>query len=230
MRLLYGKQDKLVDRFPDGEFDLIFTDFSRKCSLPPYIGYDSEVHLLSGCRRILKDSGNMVIMAPYRFIDCVVANAITAGFRRENLQNIIVWHKTDVISDGYRAFAQACDEYIIWFVNGSGYYFDYLASKTIVGKKHHNYIDMPPCGYLELLRDEGCDVVDPYQKPAKLMRFLLSVFCKPAGHVFDPFAGAGAMLWACQEGGREYTGIENNKRIFRYAYNDRLKREGERKA
>ena len=62
----------------------------------------------------------------------------------------------------------------------------------------------------------------PTQKPVPLGRWILDKFAQDGDLIFDPFAGSGSFLVACQEKGFDYIGCEINKK-YCDIINERLK-------
>jgi site-specific DNA-methyltransferase (adenine-specific) len=54
----------------------------------------------------------------------------------------------------------------------------------------------------------------PTQKPLRLMRWLVSGYCRPGSVVLDPFMGSGSTGVACVEEGRSFIGIERDQKHF----------------
>jgi len=62
----------------------------------------------------------------------------------------------------------------------------------------------------------------PTQKPVPLGRWILDKFAQDGDLIFDPFAGSGSFLVACQEKGFQFIGCEINKK-YCDIINERLK-------
>lgn len=66
--------------------------------------------------------------------------------------------------------------------------------------------------------------VHPTQKPRALGRWLLKNYAKEGDKIYDPFAGSGSFLVACQELGFDFVGSEKELKYVELA-NDRLQQE-----
>ena len=62
----------------------------------------------------------------------------------------------------------------------------------------------------------------PYQKPQRVMEWLVAACCPPGGTVLDPFCGGGSTGVACLNTGRGFVGIERDPGYFKAA-SERLK-------
>jgi DNA modification methylase len=90
---------------------------------------------------------------------------------------------------------------ILWFSNGGKYYGkyqDHIDEKAITGKRLH-----------------------PAQRIVASFKTLCKMFSEKHHTVLDPFMGSGTTGIACKELGRNFIGIEYNKKYFKKA-NERI--------
>lgn len=73
-------------------------------------------------------------------------------------------------------------------------------------------------------RGDGPDAIHPTRKPVELCMRLMLNFFPPGGQVIDPFMGTGPFAVAAIRTGRQYVGIEKDKRYFDIAV-ERVKEE-----
>jgi len=234
IQLLYDDCVNALPRMASESFDFIFCDpwyefpkKGRQYKLPntSYKGTgkkeaaaDPDVWMKE-CYRLLKPSGNMIVMTTFHGVGRVEANAMQAGFEKEYYRDIITWWKTNPMPCVHCSNLTHATEFMSWFTKGPNYYFDYLYTKSITGKQHHNVLHRPICSYPEFVKDEDNKVVCQQQKPLWLLQFLLNAFCPPSGRVLDPFSGVATALMACRETGRNGIGIENDPKVYWHAHN-----------
>lgn len=58
----------------------------------------------------------------------------------------------------------------------------------------------------------------PTQKPVSALTPLIESFCRPDGVVLDPFCGSGSTLVAARKTGRQYVGIELDRRHYETSF------------
>jgi site-specific DNA-methyltransferase (adenine-specific) len=193
--VIHGDCVSAMSRMPSASIDFILTD-------PPYIvryrsrrgqsvaNDDNSTWLEPAFRqmhRVLKDGSFCISFYGWNKVDLFVRAWRAAGFR---IVGHIVFRK------------------------------DYDSSVSFLRHRHEPAYLLAK-GEVELPDVRLSDVVDfaytgnrlhPTQKPVSALRPLVQAFCKPEGVVLDPFCGSGSTLVAAQEVGRDFIGIEMDRR------------------
>lgn len=218
-RLYLGDCRDVLKQIPDASIDCIVTD-------PPFaIGMFKEGAETSG-QRLAEGYGTMYDDDPHRVMDMLDAAFMHMArilkprghayvfFHMTRYEPIylmmvkhfgvcdpvpIMWIKnTPGIGDPNNAWVYAYEP-IFWINRGNKLVkpqaFNYLRYETIpAGKKIH-----------------------PMEKPAQLLRHLISASCVAGETILDPFAGSGSTLSAAIEVGCHFIGIEQNETFHRIA-------------
>ena len=245
---------KALKEFPDNYFDLIFADPPYNLQLPKnrklirangtevipvndswdhfesYDDYDSfSEKWLKECQRILKYTGTMWVMGMYH-------NIFRVGKIMQDLGlwflNDVVWVKIDAMPNfNGRRFTNN-HETLIWAVKNKGcknYRFNNEFLNQMNGGRQMKDTDwvFPICRGKERLRDENGIKLHPTQKPLKLIQQVLLAATKKGDLILDPFIGSGTTAVVAKALGRNWIGIDKekkyvdlaNKRISLYVNN-----------
>lgn len=141
--------------------------------------------------------------------------------------NDVIWVKIGALPNfNGRRFTNN-HETLIWAVkdkNCKGYTFNYEQMKQMNGGKQMKDTDwlFGLCRGAERLRDENGVKSHPTQKPLKLIQQILLSASRKGDLILDPFMGSGTTAVVAKALGRNWVGIEKEKRYVELA-NNRLK-------
>ncbi len=242
--ILNGDSLKLLKNIPEKSFDLIFAD-------PPYnmqIGEklrrpdDSKVNgvydkwdqfksfqhydefslkWLKECKRILKDNGSMWVIGSYH-------NIFRLGYHLQNLNywilNDIIWRKNNPMPNFRGTRFTNAHETLIWVSKKkkSKYTFNYQSLKCLNDdlQMRSDWL-FPICNGNERLKKNG-KKIHSTQKPESLLHRIILATTNKGDTIFDPFLGTGTTAVVAKKLGRNYCGIEKDKKYFKVA-SDRIK-------
>ena len=146
----------------------------------------------------------MIIFCSYRFI-----SFITQALESSNMivKDVLIWQKSNPMPrNTTRRYVQDL-EFAVWAVKSG--------AKWVFNKPS----DVP---YLRSIFTHALvsgreKLGHPTQKSLKLMKDLIQIHTNPNDVVLDPFMGSGSTGAACLELGREFIGIERDKKFFAMA-------------
>ncbi len=230
---------KELKKIPDNSFDLIFAD-------PPYnmqIGkklvrpdsskvngvndkwdqFDSFKHYdkfcqswLVECRRVLKDNGSIRVIGSYH-------NIFRLGYHLQNLRywllNDVIWRKKNPMPNFKGTRFTNAHETLIWASKSkkSKYTFNYQSLKCLNDDlQMRSDWTLPICNGKERLKKNGKKIHSTQKPEALLYRIILATTNK-GDVVFDPFLGTGTTAVVSKKLGRQYYGIEKDKKYFNSA-------------
>lgn len=153
---------------------------------------------------ILDKNGSMIVFCSYRFIS-LIAQALESS--NMLVKDILIWQKSNPMPrNTTRRYVQDL-EFAVWAVKSG--------AKWVFNKPS----DMP---YLRSIFTHSLvsgkeKLGHPTQKSLKLMKDLIQIHTNPNEIVLDPFMGSGSTGAACLELGREFIGIEKDKKFFTMA-------------
>lgn len=153
---------------------------------------------------ILDKNGSMIIFCSYRFL-----SLITQALESSNMlvKDILIWQKSNPMPrNTTRRYVQDL-EFAVWAVKSG--------AKWVFNKPS----DVP---YLRSIFTHALvsgkeKLGHPTQKSLKLMKDIIQIHTNPNEVVLDPFMGSGSTGAACLELGREFIGIEKDKKFFAMA-------------
>ena len=155
------------------------------------------VYLLRQCgirwRELLTPGGHVLV-----FIDWRMSHHLAAALESADLRQhpTLVWDKRQF---GMGAIFRNQHEFIVHMTAGN--------PRPPQRRDVPNVLSFPP------VRDGE----HPTEKPADLLRTLLSVVCPPGGVVLDPFAGSGSTLRAAKDLGMRAIGVDADERYCEVA-------------
>jgi site-specific DNA-methyltransferase (adenine-specific)/modification methylase len=128
-----------------------------------------------------------------------------------------------------RTFTHAT-EYVVWFVKGRGWKFNYDALKSLNPNRTQagtprqmsdflDFVELPIVQGKERLRREDGRALHPTQKPERLLEIIITASSDPDDIVLDPFVGTGTTAVVSQRLGRRWIGIEKNPIYYEAACN-----------
>lgn len=176
-------------------------------------------------REVLIPTGSLYVSCTYHNIGEVIIAGKQVGFK---VNNIITWRKTNPMPNLTRRTFTHATEYIVWFVKGSKWKFNYEEVKLLNphrslsgGNKQMSdfwdYVEIPTVQGKERLYREDGRALHPTQKPESLLRIIITASSDPGDIVLDPFLGTGTTAVVAQKLGRLWIGIEKNPTYYQAA-------------
>jgi len=141
--------------------------------------------------RLLKPASHCYIMINARNLKELQTEAEKAGFV---FQNLIVWDKGNTLPNKYYLNSY---ELILMLRKGKAKNINNLGTKNILRVPN-------------IIRNKK----HPTEKPVELMQILVENSSKEGEVVLDPFMGVGGVGVACMKSGRDFIGIEIDKKYF----------------
>ena len=238
-KIINGNCLEELKKIPDKTFDLVFAD-------PPYnmqIGetltrpdaskvkgvddkwdqFKSFKHYddfckswLIECRRILKDNGSIWVIGSYH-------NIFRLGYHLQNLNywllNDVIWRKNNPMPNFRGTRFTNAHETLIWASKSkkSKYTFNYQSLKCLNDdlQMRSDWM-LPICNGKERLKKNG-KKIHSTQKPESLLHRIILATTNKGDSVFDPFLGTGTTAVVAKKLGRNYYGIEKDKKYFKAA-------------
>ena len=167
---------------------------------------------LGEARDLLKDDGTIWVIGSYH-------NIFRLGYIMQDLGfwilNDIVWRKSNPMPNFRgRRFTNA-HETLIWASKSqkSKYYFNYDAMKSLnedLQMRSDWYL--PLCTGQERIKDREGKKAHPTQKPESLLYRVLMSSTRPGETILDPFFGTGTTGAVAKSLGRNFIGIEQDKK------------------
>ena len=240
-KVINGNSLEILKKIPDETFDLVFAD-------PPYnmqIGEklkrpdDSKVNgvndkwdqfsnfkhyddfskkWLKECKRILKDNGSIWVIGTYH-------NIFRIGYHIQNLNywilNDVIWKKNNPMPNFKGTRFTNAHETLIWASKNkkSKYTFNYQSLKCLNDDlQMRSDWTFPICSGKERLKKNG-KKIHSTQKPEALLHRIILATTNKGDNIFDPFLGTGTTAVVAKKLGRNYFGIEKDKKYFKAASN-----------
>ena len=235
-KLYNGDCLKLLKLIPDKSFDLVFADppynlqIGEKLTRPDsskvngvndkwdqfkdFMHYDNFcLEWLTECKRILKDNGSIWVIGSYH-------NIFRLGYHLQNLGywilNDVIWRKNNPMPNFRGTRFTNAHETLIWASKNkdSKYTFNYQSIKCLNDdlQMRSDWM-LPICNGKERLKKNG-KKIHSTQKPESLLHRIILATTNKGDIVFDPFLGTGTTVVVSKKLGRNYCGIEKNKRYF----------------
>lgn len=173
---------------------------------------------LSECKRILNDSGSIWVIGSFQ-------NIYRIGYIMQNLGfwilNDIVWSKPNPVPNFKGTRFTNSNETLIWCSKGKSnkYTFNYKTMKYLNNNKQMKSVwDIGICIGHERLKNGNGKKLHSAQKPEKLLFNVIISSSKPDDVVLDPFMGTGTTAVVAKRLGRNFIGIEREKKYITAAY------------
>jgi DNA modification methylase len=171
---------------------------------------------LSATQRVLKDSGTIWVIGSYHNIFRVGAIMQDLGFW---ILNDVIWLKTNPMPNFRGMRFTNAHETMIWAQKkkGSKYLFNHNAMKTLNDDlQMRSDWTLPLATGKERIKSNGIKA-HPTQKPEALLYRVLLSSTNAGDVVLDPFFGSGTTGAVAKKLGRNYIGIERDKKYVRVA-------------
>ena len=238
--IIHGDCVAAMARLPEASIDMIFADPPYNLQLggdlfrpegsrvdavdddwdkfANFADYDDFTRAwLAEARRILKPHGTLWVIGSYHNIYRVGAALQDAGYW---ILNDIIWRKSNPMPNFRGTRFTNAHETLIWASRGenSRYCFNYRAMKALNDElQMRSDWTIPICAGGERVKgDEGAKA-HPTQKPEALLYRVLLACTEPGDVVLDPFFGTGTTGAVARRLGRQWIGIEREKRYLSMA-------------
>lgn len=166
---------------------------------------------LSACRRLLKNTGSLWVIGTYHNIYRVGSIMQELGFW---FLNDIVWVKTNPMPNFRGVRFTNAHETLLWAskAKGSRYTFNHHAMKSLNGdmQMRSDWV-LPICTGPERLKLDGRKAHST-QKPESLLYRVILSSTNPGDIVLDPFFGTGTTGAVAKKLGRQWIGIERDRK------------------
>ena len=235
-KIINGDCLKELKKIPDKTFDLVFADppynmqIGEKLTRPDsskvngvndkWDQFNSFKHYddfckswLSECKRILKDNGSIWVIGSYH-------NIFRLGYHLQNLGfwllNDVIWRKNNPMPNFRGTRFTNAHETLIWASKSkkSKYTFNYQSLKCLNDDlQMRSDWTLPICNGKERLKKNG-KKIHSTQKPEALLHRIILATTNKGDTVFDPFLGTGTTAVVSKKLGRNYFGIEKDKKYF----------------
>ena len=235
-KIINGDCLKELKKIPDKTFDLVFADppynmqIGEKLTRPDsskvngvndkWDQFNSFKHYdefckswLAECKRILKDNGSIWVIGSYH-------NIFRLGYHLQNLGywllNDVIWRKNNPMPNFRGTRFTNAHETLIWAskTKKSKYTFNYQSLKCLNDDlQMRSDWTLPICNGKERLKKNG-KKIHSTQKPEALLHRIILATTNKGDTVFDPFLGTGTTAVVSKKLGRNYYGIEKDKKYF----------------
>ena len=238
-KITNGNSLEILKKIPDKTFDLVFADppynlqIGKKLKRPDdskvngvndkwdqfknFNDYDNFCKLwLTESKRVLKDNGSIWVIGTYH-------NIFRLGYHNQNMEfwilNDVIWRKNNPMPNFRGTRFTNAHETLIWASKNkkSKYTFNYQSLKCLNDDlQMRSDWTLPICSGNERIKKNG-KKVHSTQKPESLLHRILLASTNKGDFVFDPFLGTGTTAAVAKKLGRNYFGIENEKKYFETA-------------
>ena len=238
-KITNGNSLEILKKIPDKTFDLVFADppynlqIGKKLKRPDdskvngvndkwdqfkdFNDYDNFCKLwLTESKRVLKDNGSIWVIGTYH-------NIFRLGYHIQNMEfwilNDVIWRKNNPMPNFRGTRFTNAHETLIWASKNkkSKYTFNYQSLKCLNDDlQMRSDWTLPICNGNERIKKNG-KKVHSTQKPESLLYRILLASTNKGDFVFDPFLGTGTTAVVAKKLGRNYFGIEREKKYFKTA-------------
>jgi len=235
-KIANGNSLKILKTIPNKTFDLVFADppynlqIGKKLKRPDnskvdgvndkwdqfknFQEYDSFCkEWLVECKRVLKDKGSIWVIGSYH-------NIFRIGYHMQNLGywilNDVIWKKNNPMPNFKGTRFTNAHETLIWASKSknSKYTFNYNSLKCLNDDlQMRSDWTLPICSGKERIKKNG-KKIHSTQKPESLIHRILLASTNKDDLIFDPFLGTGTTAAVAKKIGRNYFGIEKEKKYF----------------
>ena len=238
-KIVNGDSLEILKKIPNKTFDLVFADppynlqIGKKLKRPDdskvngvndkwdqfesFEEYDNFCKVwLTECKRILKDDGSIWVIGTYH-------NIFRLGYHIQNkdfwILNDVIWKKNNPMPNFKGTRFTNAHETLIWASKNkkSKYTFNYQSLKCLNDDLQvRSDWSLPICNGNERIKKNG-KKIHSTQKPESLLHRILLASTNKDDFVFDPFLGTGTTAVVAKKLGRNYFGIEKEKKYFKTA-------------
>jgi site-specific DNA-methyltransferase (adenine-specific)/modification methylase len=238
-KILNSNSLEVLEKIPAKTFDLVFADppynlqIKNKLKRPDdskvngvndkwdqfesFDDYDIFCKIwLKECKRVLKDNGSFWVIGSYH-------NIFRLGYHIQNLGfwilNDVIWKKNNPMPNFKGTRFTNAHETLIWASKSkkSKYTFNYQSLKCLNDDlQMRSDWNLPICNGNERIKKNG-KKVHSTQKPESLLHRILLASTNKGDFIFDPFLGTGTTAVVAKKLGRNYFGIEKEKKYFEAA-------------
>ena len=238
-KIVNGNSLEILKKIPDKTFDLVFADppynmqIGEKLKRPDnskvngvndkwdqfsnFKHYDDFCKSwLKECKRILKDDGTIWVIGTYH-------NIFRLGYHLQNLNywilNDVIWRKCNPMPNFRGTRFTNAHETLIWASKNkkSKYTFNYQSLKCLNDDlQMRSDWTLPICNGKERLKKNG-KKIHSTQKPESLLHRIILATTNKGDTIFDPFLGTGTTAVVAKKLGRNFYGIEKDKKYFKAA-------------
>ena len=238
-KIANGNSLEILKKVSDKTFDLVFADppynlqIGEKLKRPDdskvngvndkwdkfesYEDYDKFcIEWLIECKRVLKDTGSLWVIGSYH-------NIFRIGYHMQNLGywilNDVIWKKNNPMPNFKGTRFTNAHETLIWASKNkkSKYTFNYNSLKCLNDdlQMRSDWM-LPICSGNERIKKNG-KKIHSTQKPESLIHRILLASTNKNDFILDPFLGTGTTAAVAKKMGRNYFGIEKEKKYFKEA-------------
>lgn len=254
--LYHADSLELLNELPENSIDMVFADPPYNLSNGGFTCYggqrvsvdkgqwdrsnglqqdfDFHTHWLNACYRVLKPEGTLWLSGSYHSIFTCGYALLQTGFK---ILNDICWFKPNGAPNLSCRYFTASHETLIWAIKDpkSKHTFNYEQmkygewhQKDAIKKENKQMRSVWSIGTAR--GEEKKQGKHPTQKPLALLRRIILASSQEGDVILDPFSGSGTTGIASQLCGRNYIGIEIDKKyleltIQRYKYQQHMRLE-----
>ncbi len=235
-KIINGESLEVLKKIPSKTFDLVFADppynmqIGEKLKRPDnskvdgvndkwdqFLNFkhydDFSKEWLKECKRILKDNGSMWVIGTYH-------NIFRLGYHIQNLNywilNDVIWRKNNPMPNFKGTRFTNAHETLIWASKSkkSKYTFNYQSLKCLNDdlQMRSDWM-LPICNGKERLKKNG-KKIHSTQKPEALLHRIILATTNKGDLICDPFIGTGTSAVVAKKLGRNFFGIEKDKKYF----------------
>ena len=238
-KIVNGNALEILKTIPSKTFNLVFADppynlqIGKKLKRPDnskvngvndkwdqfksFKDYDNFCkEWLNECKRVLKDNGAIWVIGSYHNIFRIGYHIQNSGFW---ILNDVIWKKNNPMPNFRGTRFTNAHETLIWASKNknSKYTFNYQSLKCLNDDlQMRSDWTLPICNGSERIKKNG-KKVHSTQKPESLLHRVLLASTNKGDFVFDPFLGTGTTAVVAKKMGRNYFGIEKEKKYFKTA-------------
>ena len=191
-----------------------------KMTAPEYMQFTRK--WIGACYKVLKETGSIYIACSYHNIGEVMIVLKQLDFK---INNIITWQKTNAMPNMTRRVFTHSTEFVVWAVKGKKWIFNYKELKKINPEKQkdgsqkqmRDVWSLPLVQGKERLKGKDGRALHPTQKPEEMLKRIILASSNKGDIVLDPFLGSGTTAVVAKALGRNWVGIEKNKKYLEMA-------------